>query len=458
MSETNGKGIYVVGVEVESLHRLKFASVKLLPGGGLVKVTGKNGAGKTSLLRAIREAMGGAGEVPPVAVNEEADDRSGFVRLELSNGFTVTRSFTEANPKGYLKVVGPDGGVHKQGRLDEWLGSNHDFDVLAFFGLKAERQREILLGLGSDPELAEKLEVVRSMHRSLYSDRTPHISEQQRCRRVREPEGERPEAIDTSVEMKRQGELLAIERDRQDAFRDAKAADGEATEARKEVAYATEAVSQAEAAMAAAENALGAAREEHAEAERLLEEAYTAAEGAKSEAEAISDPSDELEIVRGRLNQASEVERALQPWGEYDRAQASFSEATNRVDELTAQMATLKDEERELIAGAGIPVEGLTFEPETAEPLLNGRPLEVASGGERIRMAVSVAIAVDPELRVCLVDEANDLDLDALEALDGLAEEHDFQVWGCRLGIEGPGEVIVENGEARSVEPAMAAS
>ena len=175
-------------------------------------------------------------------------------------------------------------------------------------------------------------------------------------------------------------------------------------------------------------------------------------------AQELVDPAAELEAVRERLNQASEVDKALQPWTEYDRAQASLTDATKRVGELTARMEAVKDEERELIAGAGIPVEGLTFEPETAEPLLNGRPLEVAGGAERIRMAVAVAIAVDPKLRVCLVDEANDLDLDALEALDELAGEHDFQVWGCRLGIEGPGEVIVEGGEARSVELAVGAS
>ena len=111
-----------------------------------------------------------------------------------------------------------------------------------------------------------------------------------------------------------------------------------------------------------------------------------------------------------------------------------------------------------MIAAAGIPVPGLTFDPETAEPQLNGFPLALASGGERIRMAVAVALAVDPELRVCLVDEANDLDLEALEELDRLATEHGFQVFACRIGLEGAGEIVVDDGEAVTPEPAEVAT
>ena len=93
MSETNG--IHLVRVQAESLHRLRFAQVELDPQGQLVRVTGKNGAGKSSLLRVIREGLGGAGEVLPEAINDESEDGTGSLRLELSNGYTIERRFTE---------------------------------------------------------------------------------------------------------------------------------------------------------------------------------------------------------------------------------------------------------------------------------------------------------------------------------------------------------------------------
>lgn len=51
-------------------------------------------------------------------------------------------------------------------------------------------------------------------------------------------------------------------------------------------------------------------------------------------------------------------------------------------------------------------------------------------------------------MRVCLLDEANNLDLPSMERLDELAKKHRFQIWAVRIGIEGPGEVVVEDGEA----------
>jgi len=44
----------------------------------------------------------------------------------------------------------------------------------------------------------------------------------------------------------------------------------------------------------------------------------------------------------------------------------------------------------------------------------------------------------------------NDIDLDGLEELDRLAKAHGMQVWAARIGLEGPGEIVVEDGEARS--------
>lgn len=450
MAETP-KGIHVIGVDVENVHRLKVAHVRLLPGGGLVKVTGRNGAGKTSLLRAIRSALGGAGEVLPAAIKEDSEEGTGHVRIQLSNGFSVARSFTPANPKGYLKVIGPDGGEHKQGRLNEWLGEHHDFDVLAFFDLDPARQREILLGLSSEPGLSEKLDNVRARHAELYSERTPHIAEQRRARAVPKPEGERPEPTDVSGEMARLRELQAAERDRQDAFRHVQRVNHELDGALTKEAVARDRVKKLEEDLRAARVAL-----QDRQNERKLAE--SAVKAAAEEAEAMPDPADEIEAVQERISRADRVHAALRPWQAWDEAQASLEEETDTIARITAAMEELRAEERRLLAESGMPVDGLSFDPESGEPLLNGRPLAVASGAERIRMAVSVAVAANPELRVCLVDEANDLDLDALEELKRLGEEHDFQVWACRIGLEGPGEVLIEDGEARSegVEEAVA--
>lgn len=455
MSDTNGtpKGIHAVHVEVEHLHRLRVADVLLQPGGGLVRVTGKNGHGKTSFLRTIREAIGGAGEVSDVPVNDESEDGTGKVTLELTNGFTITRSFTEANTKGYLTVVGPDGGRHGQTKVTGWLGPHHSFDLMALFDLKPERQREILLSLASDPDLQEKLAVAKSAWQSLYDQRTPHIAEKRRAAQILKdpPAGDRPEPVDTSAETKRVAHLQAAQRERQDLER--AVSDIESRQEKKH----NERVRQ-DREIERLERELEAARDTALRLEREADALEVDRVAAVEAVAAAPDVEDELAAVMQRLEDASAIEAALAPWRRHDEAQAALQAATAEVRRLTSDMAVAEEDERRLLADAGIPVEGLTFDRDSGEPLLNGRPLSVASGGERIRMAVAVAVAADPELRICLVDEANDLDLDALEELDALAREHDFQVIACRIGLEGVGHVVVEDGEARTGEPAVAAS
>ena len=447
---TNGKkdGIHVVGIEVENLHRIRVALVKLLPGGGLVRVTGKNRSGKTSLLTTIKEAFGGAGAVTAVPIHAGAD--AGFVKVELSNGFTVTRKITEKNPKGFLTVIAPDGGKHSQSKLTEWMGTG-SFDPLAFFTLKPERQREILLGLGKDPELAAKLDDVRERHAKLYAERTPFISEQQRCRRVQKPTGERPAPIDVSAAMEELRGLQSQERDRGDLEREARSLVDSLRQNDQAQLKSSNRITELEEQLGTERANLAMLKSQQEGIERVHRDYLERIDATPPVGAAIA-------AVQDRITSAEAVNRSLEPWREWERAHELLKAATKSADELTAKLGATKSEELKLIADSGIPVPGLTFHPETCEPLLEGFPLELASGGERIRLAVAVALAVDPELRIALVDEANDLDLDALQELDRLAQAHDFQVFACRIGIESPGEIVVEDGEASSPAAVAVAS
>lgn len=437
---TNGKhGVTVTGVEVENFRRIRLARVELIPGKGLVRITGRNGSGKTSLLDSLKAALGGAGEILPESIHDASEDGTGQIRIRLSNDFTVTRRFTEAAPKGYLTVESEDGGRYGQAKLAEWLGPL-SFDPLAFFQLRPDRQREILLSLGDDPELASKIDELRARREELYQKRTPWISQKRRARQIEKPGGERPDPVDTSAEMQRMGELQAAERERQDAFRKVHEQERELERMKAQRDETRQKIEELRAQLARLEDAF--AKQEH-----RVRDAGRELNVLRDEANELPDPSAEMEQVRARINEADRIRDALEPWRRWDEAQAELEEAEVAIDDLTSAMDELEREEAELIANAGIPIEAIGFTDE-GEPLLNDRPLEVASGAERIQMAVRVALAANPDLRICLVDEANDIDLEGLEELDRLAEEHGFQVWAARIGLEGPGEVVVDDGEA----------
>ena len=440
MSTENGANekITIVGVEVSNYRRLTVAEIKHVPKKGLVRVTGPNASGKTSLLKSVAGALGGQGEVHKGSLHEGAEN--GHVTLHLSNGYTVERRITEANPKGTLIVTGPDEGTHRQGKLNSWLGER-SFDPLAFLSLDDARQRETLFSIATDPDLQEKLEEVRGEYLDTYELRTPVISRKRHVAALEKPVGERPEPVDTSAEMARLGELQAQERECGDALRTAE-------QLQRDVDRSANVIITGARLVEDLESKLAEAKKLQEEREGGHDQMVIRAREALAHAHALPDPTESLEEVRARLEAASDIQTAIEPWTRWDKGQKELEALKEEESKLTDQLAALKQREADLLAKAGIPVEGLSF-GEDGEPLLNGRAIALASGGDKMDLAVDVAFAADPDLAICLLDEGNDYDLESLDRLHERALAKGFQVWLCRIGIESRGEIVVEDGVAK---------
>jgi hypothetical protein len=417
MAKDTKEGIHIVGLEQRNFHKISVAKVEFIPGKGLVTITGLNASGKTSLLRGIRAPLGGGKEIRSNAVKEGED--AGYTKLWLSNEYTVARNLTKANPKGALVIKAPEGAERKPGKLNQgtlngWLGVG-SFDPLAIGDLSPSDMRDALLSIATDPELPTKLDALKTAHASIYEQRTPLISRKQVADRMECPDGERPEPVDVSAEM--------------DAFNDH-----------------YEAQAQRQAMLN--ENEIEQASIQDYKA-RIKSLQYTI-ELRKVQLEKFPDVSEEVDASRARIDEADGINKQLEPWKAWDHAMAEKKVTHEAIQELTSKLKTLESEERKLLADSGIPVDGLSFS-EDGEPLLNGLPLSVASGRERVMFFVQMAFAADPDLRVCLLDdEGNSLDLDGMEELDRLAKSKNFQVFICRIGLEGSGEIVVEDGVARN--------
>ena len=441
MKEDTKTPVHIVSIQVENFRRLTAAAIKIIPGKGLVKVTGLNNSGKTSLLKAISGVLGGGGEVHRESLHEGA--KTGLVSLLLSNGFLIERKFTEKNPKGYLKVTGPDAGRHAQAKLTGWIGDG-SFDPMAFFSLPREAQRDALFSIAKDPDLPQKLKELRALQKQTYEDRTPWIVKKRELNRILEdePKGEAPEPVDTKLIM---ADLQRLEAER-DTYEDKRRCVRKTVQEVKDLFRAVEEserrLAELTKELEAEKQGLWEARARFAEAEKLSAVQIVEFGG-------MEDPQETIFGAQEILASATEVLKAREPWERHAQAATEAGEVDRVERELTGMIEELKGREVTLLTEAGIPVDGIGFD-EQGFAQLNGLSLDVASGRERIEVAVAVAVAADPEIRVCLVDEANDLDLDALKALDELAKLHVFQIWVVRIGIEGAGEIVVADGVAKA--------
>lgn len=421
------EGIKLAGLDIRNLYRIEAAELEFSGEAGIVEVTGKNKAGKTSLLRSIMALVLGG---KAVAGDPRKDDAgaSSMTSGRFSNGYTITRRPTKANPKGNLVVEGPDGGKHGQKLVSSWLGNGaFDLHALRKYATRPRELVPILLAVATDPDLPAKLENFRAMREETERARSPWYSAKQRAERTKRPEGERPERVDVSKEM---SELERLEGDQEARDR----------EERLLVQWREAAVAKAER-IAELETELAGKR-------AVLENLEKEIEGTEKALEETEDKSEEILAVREKIADADAINEALEPWKEWDRAQDELEEAKDRIAGFNEDLEGLKAAERKLLAESGVDIPGLSFDDDGL-PLLHGRPLDAASGREWVEFSAAVAFAHDPELRVALVDEAEGVDADGMEALAELAREKDFQLFLCRINPAGVGEVVIcEDGKA----------
>lgn len=124
---------------------------------------------------------------------------------------------------------------------------------------------------------------------------------------------------------------------------------------------------------------------------------------------------------------------ASKRWGELNRAKSNAAEAFREAQENF----------RNKVASAKLPVEGLRLD-ENGELYVGETRFDLLNTAERIKIAVSVAAAANPELKVISVEDGSRLDEDGMAALGKIADELGYQVFVERVGEEKDSIVIRE--------------
>lgn len=426
--------IRLLELTIQNFRGLRFAHVKLDDEGRLIPVTGKNKAGKTSMLQAILSLVHGAKEAPESPINDQAaDGEKSFVRAKFNNNFTVEERFTERGR--YLTVVSEDGGSYKQAKLNEWI-EGVSGDPIHLWSLRKDRLLNVLLQTSTEPDAEAKLAAIERAEDSVREERAPHNSTIQRVQRMEAPDGERPKPVDFLSLFARSQEL-----------------EKEANEYRR----MQEDFENAGTAADTAERNILDLRAKIAEWEKQKNSAQEEMGRLAGVIKNTVDPNIEKEAVAAEIRRGEAQDNILKAWETWDNAQSDLTEAREESQRLTKQLQQIQKEKAEYIAGIESKVDGLTFTlPEgetTIEPMLHGRGLHAASGAERARFQIDTLFALNPRLKIILLpDEGDAFDGDYLTQIDTDSRERGFQTWICRIqeGLEGEIKIV----EGRTVEDA----
>lgn len=428
----------IVQLHAENFKRLQ--AVEITPKGNVVTISGKNGAGKSSVLDAIWVGLVGLSVAPPKPVRK--GEEQAVIRIDMGD-IVITRKFTEKDGKATasVKVQSAEGLSYPspQAVLDALLG-NIGFDPFAFVQMKGDAQAQTLLEMVPLPvdldDLAE-------------SDRTDYAARRDINRDVQALEGQIAGIAkeDVPEDIPDRAALVAAL---------GSAADTNTTIERERL--------RREGVRREIENRRTMTAEyktkadEHlAEIQRLRDEAarMDAVTGEMEEQldqlSALDEPVDTDEI-RTKLHAADAADAILT---RQTRRNNLVSDLTTKQEEsraLTEAMAARDKQRNDALAGAQMPIDGLAFAlDEKGKPVVmfGGVPFEQASSAEQLRASTAIAMAANPQLRVLRIKDGSLLDDDSMTMLAEMAEAEDFQLWIERVGTGGVG-VVIEDGAVKA--------
>lgn len=417
----------IVSLQAENVKRLK--AIEIHPDGSLVIVSGKNGAGKSSVLDSIWYALGGKGASPPVPIRK--GQKSARATVDLGD-FIVERRWTELNST--LTITGKDGMKIRtpQEILDKLVGALW-FDPMQFVSLSPKDQLDMLRRVtGVD---VSDLDILR---RNLYETRT-EVGRGLKAAEARLAGLPDITAPDESVD------LSGIMADQQRALEEKATNDQirltfeNAQRSRASTAAQIVSLSQQIESLKESLTTLQMGQlKEDAEIEQLA-----------SEVAGLQDP--DLDSIKRRFQQAQVTNDKVQLRQRRKVLEAEVSNQQEQWEIFTAKLEDVDAQRSGRIATAKMPVEGISFGEDGV--LLNGIPFEQASTSEQIRTSIAMGASASPDLKVLLVRRGESLDADSLAEVAKAAEENGLQVWMERVTDGEACGVVIEDGMVREIAP-----
>lgn len=406
----------VVRLVAENIKRL--IAVDIQPDGAVVQITGKNGAGKSSVLDSIWYALGGERNIPGEPVRK--GEKKARVTLDLGD-LIVERRWTEGGTS--LVVTNKEGLRYSspQKVLDTLCG-RLTFDPLEFARQRPAEQAQTLARL-----VGLNLADLEEERAKVYMDRRDVNRDLKRleaeCSTL---PAEEPELTDVAA-AKRD---LDAEREKERRYQSTAMA---LSNARLTVSKQEEQVKTCDAAVVEAKAKL-------VESERAL----TAAKARLRELEDQPSESFDVDFAMADYERAQRLEAARTAWESAEKQRARLKEMQAESEALTKRLDAIDATEKERIAACTFPLPGLAIADGVVR--FGDVPFDQCSSAEQLRVSTAIAMQMNPKLRVLRIADGSLLDSDSMQMLKDLATEQDYQVWIETVDSDDATAVVIADG------------
>lgn len=404
----------IIELKAENIKKLKAIEIK--PKENTVLITGKNGAGKSSVLDSIWFALTGKDSLKETSkpIREGQDHASVMVDV---GDYVVTRTWTD-NETSYLKVENREGAKYSspQALLDSLIGEL-SFDPLEFARMEKRQQKEVLLKLLG---LSTEVEKLDSKYQEIFNERT-FIGRNFKASKAQFDDMPKPRETlpEKEVNISELTKKLS-----------------EAIENNKTIRETEYDISENESDLKNLEKKIS---ELLTEKEQLLSNIKTAKETlAKSKIVPVQELQDKIDNAGELNNEIRNAESYYIKKTEVEKAEKSYKGKTAELEAIIAKKS-------ELIKTAKMPIDGLSFDDEGV--LFNSIPFSQLSAAEQLKVSISMAMNINPKLRLIRIMDGSLLDSGNMEIIKKMANDNDFQIWVEKINEDGKIGIYIEDGE-----------
>ena len=426
----------IISLEVIDFKRINAASIMI--GDGLTKITGANGAGKSSIIDAIFYALKPEGVEMPI----NSDANRAQIRLRIGNedhGFTIERTVTEGGK--YLTITNDAG--KKISSPQSFLNSLfvEMADPMVFMEMKQKDQCEVL-------RIACKCDTreLDAQYKENYDERTIVNRRLDQAEKALIELGDEPEKIElksASELTNKSDELLKFIASVDAKFEQGKKInkDIEAKEKELNRLHTDEDLILAEIEKLQAK--LGHIAKESdsvgAEIKALVEAKDSLRSECVKSLPQYKEAKSEVESIKAEIQGIDEHNKKASEHEIWSRRKLQLSDDRNKHHgesyALEQKLEEIKKEKQELLELAEYPVEGMSIEGDKI--YVGTVPFSNLNTAEKIKISTFVAIAQNPQLKMIIIRNGSMLDENSLKIVQDIASERDYQIILEKVSMEG---------------------
>ena len=419
----------ITGMKIEGYKNISL--VKLDLDSHMNLVSGKNGAGKSSLIEAMIDAIKGRSEMGKHPERKIKNGQSkAIIEVSLDDGENTLHIRRTITNKGvYLKAERADGKPVTQTDLDRLLDSS-TINITKLLHLSPKEQIEFVKEI-ADIDTTE----LENQYKELYAERTVLNREAKKAKAAVESFGE----VD-KVEPVNISDLLKELEEADKKNRKVEQEEDEITDIEDAIASNEEMIEKAKGQIQYYKELIAKLK---GDIKDLSEDNKEKTKELKQRRKKLPEKIDTTPIKQ-KISEAEETNSRAKKYEMYLQAKKASDEALAKVKAINDEMNKILKEREDVIRNSRLPFKNVEFDKDLGV-VIGGIPFSEMSSAQQIRIMSRIYIESNPELKVIYIKDGSLLDPETLRQITEMSELSDYQFLVELVG-EIDGSIIMREG------------